>query len=112
MGVLFNLFQCYKELCDNAGKPERIIVSGGILNSGKWTQMVADIFQHDIVLVQNANASTLGAAVLAAWAAGALSDVTKYTDEQTNGRILAPRANLCSFYEDQYQRYLKWYKNV
>jgi len=112
MGILFNLFQCYKELCNNAGRPERIMVSGGILNSSKWTQMVADIFQHDIVLVKNANASTLGAAVLSAWAAGALPDVTKYTDEQTNGRVLSPRENLYSFYEEQYHRYLSWYETT
>ncbi|MEA5051727.1 MAG: FGGY-family carbohydrate kinase, partial [Oscillospiraceae bacterium] len=108
-GILFNLYQCYEVLCRDVGAPQKIIVSGGILNSKQWTQMVADIFGHEIVLVKNINASSVGAAVLGAHAAGALADVTAYTAETDGARTVAPRAELRDYYREQYARYLRWY---
>lgn len=109
MGILFNLYQCYEELCRGADVPKKIIASGGILNSARWTQMIADIFQHDIILVNNMNASTLGAAVLGAHAAGAIDDVTKYTVEIDTGRVITPQKQTQEMYMQQYKRYCEWY---
>jgi len=33
MGILFNLYQCYSVLCAENGRPEQVIVSGGISHS-------------------------------------------------------------------------------
>ncbi|MEA4912627.1 MAG: FGGY-family carbohydrate kinase [Oscillospiraceae bacterium] len=108
-GILFNLYQCYEVLCRDVGAPDRIIVSGGVLNSKQWTQMIADIFRHELTLVKNINASSVGAAVLGAHAAGALGDVTAYTAEIDGARTVAPRAELADYYAQQYRRYLRWY---
>ncbi len=37
-GVLFNMRQCYEILEDLGGKPERILLSGGIMNSSEWAR--------------------------------------------------------------------------
>ena len=42
-GVLFHIKQCFEELCHLVGKPEMIMVSGGIVNSNRWMQLLADI---------------------------------------------------------------------
>ena len=62
-------------LTQNVGVPQEIYVSGGILNSRRWTQMAADIFGTRMLCVKNLNASCAGAAVLAMHAAGVMDDV-------------------------------------
>ncbi len=77
-GVLFNVYQCYRILTAGAGDPERIILSGGILHSPKWTRMAADIFRLPMRLSDNPNASMLGGAALAQHAAGGLKDLSAF----------------------------------
>ena len=52
MGILFSLLSCYQPLVKICGKPKEIVVSGGILHSKRWTQMLADIFEHDMLCVR------------------------------------------------------------
>lgn len=64
-GVLFHIKQCFEELCHLVGKPEMIMVSGGIVNSNRWMQLLADILELPIYEDGVSQASLLGAAVLA-----------------------------------------------
>ncbi len=109
-GVLFNIFQCYEILTAIAGTPERIILSGGILNSPGWMQMAADIFGRDLVLSDNPHASLLGGAALALNAAGQLDRVDEFGD--VGGETVSPRPGLESMYRKKYDRYLSWYNRM
>jgi gluconokinase len=108
-GILFNLFQCYEVLAQNAGAPDEILVSGGILNSRLWTQMTADIFRRRIRCVQNKDASSVGAAVLAMHAAGALDGVRSYAREAESAVDVLPREEYVRGYDALYRRYLEYY---
>ncbi|NMB46107.1 MAG: hypothetical protein GX998_06805, partial [Firmicutes bacterium] len=46
-GVLFNMRQCYDILVEVGGRPQEVLVSGGIVNSAPWMQMAADILQRE-----------------------------------------------------------------
>ena len=106
-GVLFNLFQCYCELTSIAPPPRRIIVSGGILNSKNWCQMLADIFQQEIALSETQHASSLGGVALALRVAGGLDRLEDFTfDQQTP---MHPRPEAKDYYRKQYSRYLDYY---
>lgn len=107
-GVLFNLLQCYEALVQANGAPESIIVSGGILNSAKWTQMLADIFGTGLICMNIIDASTLGAAVLAAQVLGGagLEPVT------AGARWVEPRAGQRDYYREQYARYIDFYRQT
>lgn len=109
MGVLFNLYQCYQILTEQVGAPEEIYVSGGILNSRRWTQMTADIFGERIRCVKNLNASSMGAAVLAMHAAGAMDDVRAYTGDIEDAVEVLPRPEVAQRYRELYGRYLNFY---
>ena len=106
-GVLFNVYQCYEILTKLMGNPDKIIMSGGILNSTKWTQMSADIFGREIILSETPQASVLGGAVLALHAAGAITDIREFSpggEEQ----MITPRIGVD--YSRKYGRYLDWYR--
>lgn len=112
MGVLFNLKQCYEILCRENGVPERLVVSGGIVNSPQWSQMLADIFERELLVVKNPHASCAGAAALALHAAGALADVNAFQSETREARAVLPGAAPRAYYEREYGRYLECYARM
>lgn len=73
-GVLFNMRQCYDILVDVGGRPEQVLVSGGITNSEPWMQMAARIMRRELLVTGTANESTVGGALVALMAAGELDD--------------------------------------
>ena len=110
MGILFNLYQCYEVLTREVGVPNAIYLSGGILNSRRWTQMAADIFGTGISCMNNLNASSAGAAVLAMNDAGCMDDVCAYTRDIEDAVDMQPRPEMAGRYRELYERYLKYYK--
>ncbi len=108
-GILFGLLQCYGPLIDMLGAPERIVVSGGILNSKRWFSMLADIFDHPMRLSPSKDASLTGAAALALRAAGDPLDIGQFQPTADEAQVIKPDPALVPWYRDQYTRYLAWY---
>ena len=111
-GILFNLYQCFEILKGLAGRPEEILVSGGILNSPRWTQMLADIFGQEMACVPTLNASTMGAVILALHAAGAIDDVWSFRADYEHATRIQPRPEFQDYYGEQYRQYLNWYSKT
>ena len=111
-GILFNVYQCYKILAGLSGEPDTIILSGGILNSEKWVQMAADIFQRKMELSDNPNASLIGGAALALHAGGALDRLEDFPCECE--RSVSPRtdAAIARAYEHKFKNYMKYYESA
>lgn len=107
-GVLFSVRQCYEALCAITGPPEKIILSGGILNSPLWCQMAADILERPVVRSAVAQASMLGGAALALHAAGALPDVKDFHGGDESAPLL-PDAENSARCRESYAQYLDWY---
>ena len=109
--VLFNIYQCYEELVQRMGNAERISISGGILNSERWTQMAADIFGQELLISPNPNASLMGAVVLGMSAAGLVDDVARYEFPSLQGRrTVSPRREQTEQLRRQFARYMDWYQ--
>lgn len=111
-GVLFNLYQCYRILEETEKAPEKIIVSGGITNSKRWEQMLADIFGREIFISDYSNASTVGAGALALLAAGAIRSLSDFHMGMDRLRTVEPDRSAGVFYEEEYQAYLNYYSTV
>ncbi len=112
MGILFCMLQCYRPLCGLLGEPEKILVSGGILASGTWTQMLADIFGRVMIPCSDREASLLGAALLGLFAAGETADIRWPAGSPAHGERIAPDLGMMPWYERQYQRYLERYRQT
>lgn len=63
-GTLYNLYQCYRELCALNGTPRRIRLSGGVTSSAFWTQMCADVFGVAMEVSPLQHSSLVGGAVV------------------------------------------------
>lgn len=106
-GVLFNLCQCYLELEKITGAPEKIFVSGGICNSELWLSMLSDLFQKEITLLANEQASMLGGAVLALAAAGGIGDIEDFSLKTE--RTIRPVKENAPLFQQRFDRYLEIY---
>ncbi len=110
MGILFNLYQCYGILRSENKTPSQIIVSGGISNSERWLQMLADIFEMEIWVADYSNASSMGAVALALHACGQLKNISEFRQDYDGARKIQPNEKMYSYYLEQYQKYLEIYR--
>ena len=109
MGVLMNLRQCYDILCRENGAPREILLSGGILNSTRWIQMAADIFEREMLVVDCPDASAMGAVALALYTAGGLESINDFRGEYDKAVLYQPDMDKAAFYRRQFARYLDAY---
>ncbi len=79
-GVVMNLFTILPALEALIGRMHVIKATGGFARSPMWRQMLADVFDRDVVVPESIESSCFGAAMLGLYALGelqALEDVTK-----------------------------------
>ena len=104
-GTLYNLYQCYQKLCDSAGAPKEVRLSGGILHSAYWTQMAADIFGVPMACADMPHASLAGAAMLGL---DALGETNALFTRQTYAFVY-PDPNMTARYAEKFARYITAY---
>lgn len=74
-GVLYNLYTVYLALVEVMNEtPKMIKATGGFAKSGVWRQMMADIFDTQLVVPESYESSCLGACVLGLKAIGEIED--------------------------------------
>jgi len=96
-GVLFNIKQCY----DILPKPDKIMVSGGILKSAMWSQMLSDILGEEVYRTDMEQCSLMGAAFVAAKTLGAATNMELCSQEK-----LSPNQADFDMHFRRYKRYL------
>ena len=109
-GICFNIRQCYEALCRVNRTPARIHVSGGILRSAIWSRILADVLQKELSLSPIQNASSLGGAKLALFAAGEIPGI----DCKAGGirETLSPNRETAEYYDRLYEEYCRWYRQT
>jgi xylulokinase len=110
-GVAFGLKDSF-ELMKSAGlaKIEQVRVSGGGARSALWRQILADVFESELVTVNTTEGAAYGAALLAGVGAGQWSDVETACESavQIIGRT-TPSEQDCSIYRTNYPLYQQLY---
>lgn len=79
-GVLYNISAVFNALETAGGEVTTLRASGGFAHSTLWQQMLADIFEREVVVPTVIESSALGAAVLALIAVGEWSDLARVQD--------------------------------
>ena len=110
-GVAFGLRDSF-ELIKNAGLPkiEQVRVSGGGAKSPLWRQILADVFNVELVTVNTTEGAAYGAALLAGVGVGVWDSVDTACDAciKVTGST-SPQSEMVPVYEDIYQAYTKLY---
>jgi gluconokinase len=67
-GVIFNMYTVLLAMEERIGRPSQILATGGFARSSLWRQMMADIFDQEVVIPESIESSCLGAVVLGLYA--------------------------------------------
>lgn len=84
-GIMYNLYSVTLALKEVTGDPKAILAAGGFAQSKLWTQMMADIFENDIIIPESYESGSLAAMFLAKMALGMedkLEDIKKYLGKE------------------------------
>jgi gluconokinase len=79
-GVILNLYTVLLALQEVIGVPKKIQATGGFARSELWRQMMADIFNQEVVVPESFESSCLGAIVLGMYALGKIDDFSIISD--------------------------------
>ncbi|MGO2083038.1 gluconokinase [Vagococcus sp.] len=79
-GIVFNLYTVLLALEEVSGSPKSIQATGGFARSNLWKQMLADIFERDVIIPESFESSCLGAAVLGLKSLGIVDDLSVVKD--------------------------------
>jgi gluconokinase len=74
-GVIFNLYSILPAVEAMIGPTRTMKATGGFARSGLWRQMMADIFDREVVVPESSESSCLGAAVLGLYALGRIDSL-------------------------------------
>ncbi|MBO7744217.1 gluconokinase [Paenibacillus sp. MWE-103] len=79
-GVIFNLYTVLLAMEENIGRPKKILATGGFARSALWRQIMADIFDQEVVVPESFESSCLGAVVLGLNAIGRADSLSVVAD--------------------------------
>jgi gluconokinase len=109
-GVLLNAYWIASALTREVGKPKRLLASGKLLEVPWIRQMAADIFGTEVVPATTADASVVGAVILAELASGKYGweDVSlrhKQFQSADHIRVVYPNAEAHQKYQHKYAEF-------
>ncbi|NBD26642.1 gluconokinase [Paenibacillus glycinis] len=106
-GVNFNLYAVLQALEESTGKPKRIHATGGFARSPLWRQMMADIFNQEVVIPESFESSCLGAVVLGLMAIGRIDSLSAVSRMVGSTHAHRPDAKTAALYQRLLPIYLR-----
>lgn len=89
-GISYALYDVFCELSKHHNDIKTICASGGFVQSSLWVQMIADIFNKEVVVSDQADASAMGAAMLGWYATGAAKSIRAFHPPTAAGKAFSP----------------------
>jgi xylulokinase len=106
-GIACELRLCVEQATPSLPQPlSEFVVMGGGATSDLWCQMIADVVGAPLVISGEQEATSLGAAMLAAVGAGLYSSVADAGKAMSSrGRRFEPRSEQATAYDEVYEHY-------
>ena len=106
-GVILNLYSVLLALQEMIGVPNKILATGGFARSELWRQMMADIFNQEVVVPESFESSCLGAVVLGMYALGEIEDFSIMSELIGSTHVHQPIKSNVEIYEDLTPIYIR-----
>lgn len=108
-GICFGLYDVFSELLQFEKNIKTISASGGFVQSDLWVQMIADIFDIEVTVNDQADASTIGAALTGWYAIGAVNRMQDSGRNAGEGRVFLPDKNKHHIYRKNFEIFRSLY---
>ena len=106
-GVILNLYTVLLALKELIGEPKKIHATGGFARSELWRQMMADIFNQDVIIPESFESSCLGAAILGLYSLGEVDSLNVVSEMVGGTYHHTPDSEHVSIYEDLTPIYIR-----
>lgn len=106
-GVILNLYTVMLALQEVIGVPKQIQATGGFARSELWRQMMADIFDQEVVVPESFESSCLGAIVLGMYALGEIDDFSIMSEWVGSTHSHQPNPENVDVYQDLMAIYIR-----
>jgi sugar (pentulose or hexulose) kinase len=103
-GATFGLRYGLDIIRQNGIEPKEVRLAGGGAKSGLWRQIVADIFNCEVVCLEQEEAGAAGAAMQALWCDETVKGEKTAIDESSRCQ---PQSSAVTVYDTIYRRYLE-----
>ncbi|MBV9963101.1 MAG: gluconokinase, partial [Parafilimonas sp.] len=111
-GVCFSIVEVLKALEETSGDIKNIYLSGGIIRSEEWVQLLADISGKKIMVNESADASALGAAFIGMKATGSVKKISEAKLFLKNVKDFQPDKQLHHAYKKYFKIYTSLYQKL
>jgi gluconokinase len=111
-GVCFSITDVLKALEETSHTIKKLYVSGGIIQSGAWVQMLADISGKEIIVNESADASALGAALIGMKAMGKVKNLSAAKNFLKKMKSFPPDKKRHAIYEKYFLIYRSLYNQL
>lgn len=111
-GVIFNLYSVLLALEELIGVPTKVMATGGFARSELWRQMMADIFNQEVVVPESFESSCLGAAILGMYALGKVDSLNVVSQMVGSTHSHNPIEENVKVYQELVPIYLSVYRKL
>jgi gluconokinase len=94
------------------GVPKKVMATGGFARSELWRQMMADIFDQEVIVPESFESSCLGAAILGLYALGRVDDLTVVDQMVGSTHRHKPTPENVEIYQELVPIYLSVYRKL
>ncbi|MFD2655858.1 gluconokinase [Gracilibacillus thailandensis] len=99
-GIMMNLYSVLLALEELIGEPKRIQATGGFARSPFWRQMLADIFDQEVMVPESFESSCLGAVVLGMYAKGDIDSLEEVKNMVGSVHSHHPNPDAAKIYQE------------
>ncbi|MEP6685076.1 MAG: gluconokinase [Parafilimonas sp.] len=111
-GVCFSIVDVMKALEETSGSIKKIYLSGGIIKSDEWVQILTDISGKEILVNESADASALGAAFIGMKAIGEVKNISAAKMFLKNVKTFKPDSDNHNIYKKYFEIYKGLYAKL
>jgi len=104
-GICFALYQVAQSLEESIAPIKNIYASGGFIRSKTWLQILADVFNKDMLIVNASDASAAGACILGLEAIGKLQNLSTAKSFFESGTSVSPNKETHEIYMRNFRVY-------
>ncbi len=111
-GVCYSIVDVMLALEETSGNIKNIYLSGGIIKSEQWVQILADVSGKEILINESADASALGAAFIGMKAIGSVKKITEAKMFLKNVKTFRPNKSNHIIYKKYFKIYSSLYERL
>ena len=105
-GVIFNHKHHLDMLATKLDMNDRLIATGGSIQSPVWAQLIADIFQREIGISDTEESGARGMAILSGVAVGIFESLDQAIKSTTRiSRVVNPNVDRKDYFNQRYEKY-------